>query len=104
MSWLSDLFGGKSKIRQALKEGGIIIDLRPAPEYDQGHIPRSLNIPVDRIRANIGRIRDMRRPIILCCAHGSHCWEAMSILKEAGIDRVYYGGGWESVWRVVRGA
>ena len=103
MSWLSNLFSGKSGIRQAIREGGVVIDLRPANEYDQGHIPRSLNIPVDRIRISIDRIRDLRRPVILCCSHGSHCWDAMNILKEAGIERVYYGGSWQSVWRVMRG-
>jgi phage shock protein E len=103
MSWLSDLFGGgREKIRQALREGGVIIDLRTAYEFDQGHIPRSLNIPVDRIRVNIVRIRDMRRPVILCCGNGAHCWEAMGILRDAGIEQVVNGGNWQSVLKLVR--
>jgi len=60
MSWLSDIFGGGGSIRQALREGAVIIDLRTAYEYDQGHIPRSLNIPIDRIRANIVRMAPAR--------------------------------------------
>jgi rhodanese-related sulfurtransferase len=99
MSWLSDLFGGGSPIRQALREGAVIIDLRTAYEYDQGHIPRSLNIPVDRIRANIDRIRDLKKPVILCCSNGTHCLEASEILHKAGIPRVINGGSWQSVLR-----
>ena len=99
MSWLSNIFGGGSKIRQALQEGAVIIDLRTAYEYDQGHIPRSLNIPIDRIRANIVRIRDLNRPVVLCCSNGNHCWEAAEILRDAGITRVHNGGNWQSLLR-----
>jgi phage shock protein E len=102
MSWWSALFGGNEKIRQALRQGGVIIDLRTAPEFDQGHIPGAHNIPVDRIRANLDRIRNMNKPVILCCMTGAHCWEAMDILKQAGIGRVVVGGTWESVWKLKR--
>ncbi|HMH24190.1 MAG TPA: rhodanese-like domain-containing protein [Puia sp.] len=106
MSILSKIFGGggwgNGAIRQALQDGGVIIDLRTAYEYDQGHIPRSLNIPVDRIRANIGRIRDLNKPVILCCAGGMHCVEAADTLKKAGIGQVHIGGSWENVWRAMR--
>jgi len=102
MSWLSDLFGlGNNTIRQALRDGAVTIDLRTAYEFDQGHIPRSLNIPVDRIRANIDRIRSLNRPIVLCCSTGTHCWEAATILREAGITRVHNGGSWQSVLRIM---
>ena len=102
MSWLSDIFGGSGKIRQAVQDGAVIIDLRTAYEFDQGHIPHALNIPVDRIRANIGRLRDLKKPIILCCATGAHCWEAADTLRDAGISRVHNGGGWQSLWRKLR--
>jgi phage shock protein E len=101
MSWWSALLGmGNGKIRQALQEGGAVIDLRTAAEFDQGHIPGAHNIPVDRIRANLDRIRDLNRPVILCCADGGHCRDAMEILKQAGIGQVYIGGSWESVWKL----
>jgi phage shock protein E len=100
MSWLSMLFGGNEKIREALRQGGAIIDLRTAQEFDQGHIPGAHNIPVDRIRANLDRIRSLSRPLILCCASGDHCREATEFLRQAGIQRVIAGGSWESVLRL----
>jgi phage shock protein E len=104
MSWLSDIFGGGGKIRQALRDGAVIIDLRTAYEFDQGHIPRALNIPIDRIRANITRIRDLNKPVILCCSSGTHCWEASEILRNAGITGVHNGGSWQSLLRQLRSA
>jgi phage shock protein E len=105
MSWLSDLIGlvsGNTGVRQALREGGVVIDLRTAYEYDQGHVPGALNIPIDRIKVNIGRIRDLRRPVILCCSAGVHCREATEILRNAGIAQVYNGGDWQSLWRIIK--
>ncbi len=102
MSWLSNLFGGGGgQIKEALRQGAVIIDLRTAYEYDQGHIPHSLNIPVDRIKANIDRIKDFRKPVIVCCATGSHCWEAANILREAGVASVINGGSWQGLLRKV---
>lgn len=98
MSWLSELFGDGG-IREALREGAVIIDLRTAYEYDQGHIPHSLNIPSDRIKANIGRIRDLRKPLILCCGSNSLCCEAVDFLRSAGLPRVINGGDWQSLLR-----
>ena len=98
MSWLSDLFGGSVQIKQAIRQGAVIIDLRTAYEYDQGHIPDAVNIPVDRIKANIGRIKDFRRPVILCCSTGDHCREAGEILRNAGVPFIN-GGNWQSLLR-----
>jgi rhodanese-related sulfurtransferase len=100
MSWLSMLFGGNEKIKEALRQGGAIIDLRTAQEFDQGHIPGAHNIPVDRVRANLDRIRGLNRPLILCCASGDHCYEAMEFLRQAGIQQVIAGGRWESVLKL----
>ena len=102
MSWLSELFGGGGGIREALQEGAVIIDLRTAYEYDQGHIPHSLNIPADRVKANIGRIRDLRKPVILCHGPGGQYWESADLLRNAGIPRVINGGDWQSLLRKVQ--
>jgi len=105
MNWLSNLLGlanGNAGIRQALREDGVVIDLRTAYEFDQGHIPHALNIPVDRIKVNIGRIRDLGKPVILCCSTGVHCREAAEVLRAAGITRVYNGGSWQSLLRTIK--
>ena len=105
MNWLSTLLGlasGDAGVRQALREGGVIIDLRTAYEFDQGHVPRSLNIPIDRIRMSIDRVRGLKKPVILCCAAGVHCREAAEILRAAGITKVYNGGDWQSLWKVIK--
>lgn len=44
------------------KPGLKIIDLRPQPEYNTGHIPGSLNLNVESLRGNIGGVPSMLLP------------------------------------------
>ena len=104
MSILSFLGLGNGKIRAALKKGGVVIDVRNVNEYDQGRIPGSVNIPLNRIEASAERIRAMNRPVIFCCSSGSRSRQALSIMKENGMNEVYNGGSWTHVLKLMRSA
>ena len=95
------LFGfGKNKIKNALRKDAVIIDVRTPQEYDRGKVAGSINIPVDRIQISIGRIKEMKKPVVLCCASGARSAMAKQLLKSAGIEEVYNGGSWESVAKI----
>jgi phage shock protein E len=96
LSWLG--FGNNS-IKQAIEAGAVIIDVRTPHEFDQGKIPGSINIPVDRISTQLDRIKNMNKPVILCCASGMRAGKAKGILKKAGIASAHNGGGWQSLLR-----
>jgi phage shock protein E len=102
MSLLSLLGFGKSKIKDAIRRGGIVIDVRTPQEFDQGKVPESINIPVDRIAANIERIKNMKRPVVFCCASGMRSGNAVNILKSKGLKDVYNGGSWYNVLKVLK--
>ena len=96
------LFGfGKNKIKEAIKNGAIIIDVRTPHEYDRGKVPGSVNIPVDRMAISIERIKSMKKPIVLCCASGARSADAKRILTSAGVQDIYNGGSWESVLKII---
>jgi phage shock protein E len=101
MSLLSFIGFGNSKIKTALRKGAIIIDVRPAGAFDQGKVPGSINIPVDRIAINAERIKSMNRPIIFCAAYNTHSSTATRIMKEKGLKEVYDAGNWENVLKIV---
>lgn len=97
------IFGiGNHKIKEALRHGATIIDVRIAAEFDQGKIRDSTNIPVDRININLERIRDMRRPVIICSNSDSDTEQAISILKANGIKDVYNGGSWTGLLKIIK--
>ncbi len=102
MSLLSIFGFGKNKIKEALKNGAVIIDVRTPREFDEGHIPRSQNIPVDRINSNAQRIKDMNKPVIFCCASGARSSNAVSVMREHGMKEVYNGGSWQNVLKIMK--
>ena len=102
MSLLSIFGFGKNKIKEALRNGAVVIDVRTPREFDEGHIPQSQNIPVDRINSNAQRIKSMNKPIVFCCASGARSSNAVSIMKQNGLKEVYNGGSWQNVLRLVK--
>lgn len=95
-SWLGL---GNSGLQKALDAGATIIDVRTPQEFDQGKIPGSINIPVNRIASQIDRLKNMEQPIVVCCASGMRSGMAKTLLKKAGIKEVYNGGSWQSLMR-----
>ncbi len=101
MGIFSFLGFGTSSLRNALKKGAVVIDVRTANEFDRGKVPGSINIPVDRITVNIPRIKGMERPVVLVCSSGHRSRNALRILKTNGLKEVYNGGSWENVVRIL---
>ena len=96
MSFLKNLFGGSSvDLKERVKNGAQIIDVRTPAEFQGGHIKGAVNIPLQVLDKNLGKIRK-DRPVITCCASGMRSGSAKSILKSKGYE-VHNGGGWTSL-------
>ena len=99
IQFIKQLFGlaPKTNYSELIKNGAIILDVRSKGEYSSGCIKDSINIPVDQLRNNLGKLKDKNLPIITCCASGMRSASAKSILKSEGYMEVYNGGGWMSL-------
>ncbi|MDW3211421.1 MAG: rhodanese-like domain-containing protein [Reichenbachiella sp.] len=96
---LLDLFGlGKRKelMKEAIKNGAIIIDVRTPGEYMGGHINGSENIPLGSVGTKLESLKAKGKPVVFCCASGMRSGSAASQAKSAGIE-AYNGGGWMSL-------
>jgi rhodanese-related sulfurtransferase len=78
---------------QLVQEGAKIIDVRTPGEYQGGHIPGSVNIPLNELPGKLKQL-DKSKPIITCCASGMRSGSAKSLLTANGFTEVYNGGGW----------
>ncbi len=96
------IFKSGNKIKDALKKGAIIIDVRTVNEYDGGRVPESLNIPLDRLAASVQRIKQMNRPVIFCCESGRRSSKAVQLMKENGLKEVYNGGSWMQMLKLLK--
>ncbi len=78
------------------EDGAVIIDARTQEEYDEGHIPGAIAIPV----GTIGTVRPEQLPdldavILIYCKEGRCASEAASRLIDLGYMHVYNFGGIE---------
>jgi len=102
MSLFSILGIGNGKLKEALRRGAVIIDIRTAAEFDRGKVHDSINIPIDRININLKRIVQMNKPIIICSNSDSENERVIDVLKANGVKEIYNGGTWTKIWRMVR--
>jgi rhodanese-related sulfurtransferase len=96
---LKKIFGIGPSVNYAelVKNGATILDVRSKSEYAGGHIQGSMNISVDTLKNNLGKLKDKNKPIITCCASGMRSASAKSILVANGFTQVHNGGGWNSL-------
>jgi rhodanese-related sulfurtransferase len=55
-------------VRRLMEQGAQIIDVLPAQEYGEDHLPGAINLPIRRIEAEANRVLDPSRPIVVYCA------------------------------------
>lgn len=88
-------FGPKPDYYELVVNGAIVVDVRSKGEFNSGHIKGSLNIPVEGLRKNIGKLEGKQdTTIITCCASGMRSATAKGILKAKGFKEVHNGGAW----------
>lgn len=73
-----------------------VVDVRTPEEFAFGHVPGSLNIPLQELPQRLDAIRALGRPLILCCASGQRSGQAVHYLRSQGIA-CENGGSWLEV-------
>jgi rhodanese-related sulfurtransferase len=75
---------------------GTIVDVRTPGEYQGGHVPGSLNIPLHEVQSRLDELKKLPTPLILCCASGNRSGQATYFLSAQGID-CFNAGPWHEV-------
>jgi len=90
---------GVSEAAPLFRSGAVhVIDVRGASEWDAGHLPGVLNIPLATLRARLAEIpRD--QPVILHCQAGGRSAIAAALLRAEGLTRVINLRGGFTAWR-----
>lgn len=74
-------------------EGAVLLDVRTAEEYRQGHIPDSINISLQTIDKVLLEISNKETPLFVYCYSGSRSGQAVNLLKGMGYTNVTNIGG-----------
>lgn len=98
LGFLKNLFHRKPdpNLSLAIHSGGLLIDVRTAAEFNQGHIPGSINIPIDQFEKEIPGLKN-KTPIIVFCQSGIRSARAKELLNKEGVQSVVNGGSWTHV-------
>ena len=98
LEFIKNAFKGtkKEEIKALLAQNALIIDVRMPYEFQGGHVAGSKNIPLGDLSKQIGVIKKLNKPVVLCCASGMRSAQATSILKAKGLDCIN-GGSWTSI-------
>jgi rhodanese-related sulfurtransferase len=84
------------EVKRLLKRGdAILIDVRPAAEFEHGHVVGAISIPVEELDRRASELPRDRRIIAYC--RGKYCLfadEAVSLLRTRGFDAIRMEGGW----------
>ena len=75
----------------------VILDVRTAQEYAQGHVKGAINIPLSDLPGRIGEL-DRNRPILVYCQTGVRSAQASTILVNSGFTQVYDMEGGLNAW------
>lgn len=65
----------------------LVVDVREASEYAEGHIPNAVNIPLRSLIENLDKI-PTDKPAILYCASGHRTAIAMTALRVLGYNNI----------------
>jgi hydroxyacylglutathione hydrolase len=98
-----DLVGTQRLESMLAENGATVVDVRNSSEWDAGHIPGSVNVPLGRLPETLDRI-PADRPLVVHCQSGGRAGVAVGFLKANGFDDVRHLEGDFAAWTAERRA
>ncbi|MCZ8343140.1 MAG: rhodanese-like domain-containing protein [Leptospira sp.] len=81
------------EVKAKIASGAMVVDVRTVGEYQSGHYPGALNIPVDQVAKRVSEFGEKDKPIIVYCASGGRSGSAKSYLESIGYTNITNAGG-----------
>ena len=74
-----------------------VLDVRGPGEYENGHVPGAINIPLPQLAERAGEL-DPARPTTVICLGGYRSSAACSLLERAGLEKLVNVTGGTRAW------
>ena len=75
----------------------IVLDVREQWEYDEGHIPGVIHMPMNDVPANLDEI-PTDQTVIVSCRSGNRSGQVTNFLREQGYENVHNMEGGIVAW------
>jgi len=80
-------------VRELIKAGAKIVDVRTPDEFEDESYPGAVNIPLSVLPARMGELGPKDGPIVLYCASGARSAHAARLLAASGFTKAVNAGG-----------
>ncbi len=80
------------------RKGMVLLDVRPAREYDEGHIPGAVHVPLSDIGSRIKKLKKDKELVVYCRNGNQSIW-AIKRLMGMGYKNLYNLKGGYSDWK-----
>jgi phage shock protein E len=61
----------RAEAERLISEGAQLVEVLPAQEYGEGHIPGAINLPLKQLDAETAAVLDSRRAVVV------YCWDSL---------------------------
>ncbi len=76
----------------------VVVDVRSSGEYDNGHIPGAINVPLEDLRARVDEL-PANRSVVTYCTVGQRGYVAERLVRQRGITQVRNLTGGFTSWQ-----
>lgn len=95
MGFFQNLFGksNRDELKDMLNNGALLIDVRSREEFNSGHAPKAINIPLQMLIQSTDRLKG--KNVITVCKSGARSAMAVTMLQKEGV-KAFNGGAWDN--------
>ncbi len=77
------------------EEAGLVLDVREPSEFERGHLPGALNLPLGQLRSRLGELPGDRK-LLVYCQVGQRAYYAARLLVQHGFSPALLSGGYRT--------
>lgn len=89
-------------LKTLVQNDAFLVDVRTPQEFAEGHVPGSVNIPLDEVSNQLSKFKN-KTNIVVFCRSGNRSGQAKTILEQNGFTNVTNGGTWQNIKTLVDG-
>lgn len=79
-----------------LPDDAVVLDVREDDEFQAGHAPGAVHVPLDQVPARLADVPELDGPIPVICRAGGRSLRAAQWLESQGFEVVNVTGGMKS--------
>ena len=76
-----------------LADDAVLLDVREQDEWDAGHAPGAVHIPLGDVPSRLGELPEVDGPLAVVCRSGMRSGRAVAWLTQQGFDTANVDGG-----------